>query len=75
MSTNSKYFEVTVEIVVGTSKSGKEKKQREIYLVDAMTVTEAEAKVVGDFEAASIQLDYKITQAKESRIERVLETT
>ena len=36
--------------VVDTPKGQKEKKVTESYLVDAMSVTEAEAKVVKDFE-------------------------
>ena len=41
----SKFFEVTVEVVVATLKNGKDKKNKETYLVDAMSVTEAEARV------------------------------
>lgn len=70
---NPKYFEVTVEIVIGQLKSGKDKKQKEIYLVEALSVTEAEARVVKDFEAAGVRLDYKVSGAKESRIIRVIE--
>lgn len=70
---DSKYFEVTVEIIVGQTKTGKDRKQKERYLVDAMSVTEAEARVVEDFEKSSTQLDYKVVGAKESRIERVIE--
>lgn len=69
----TKYFEVKVEIVVGQTNSGKDKLKKEIYLVDAMTVTEAEARVVKDFESASMQLDYTISMVKESKIERVIE--
>ena len=68
-----KYFEVVVEIVVGSTKSGKDRKQKEIYLVDARSVTEAEAIVVKDFEDCDVQLDYKVVGAKESRIIRVIE--
>ena len=56
----NKYFEVTVEIVVATLKNGKDKKQKEIYLVDAQSVTEAESRVVSDFEQSGVQLDYKV---------------
>ena len=42
----SKFFEVTVEVVVATLKNGKDKKAKEIYLVDAQSVTEAEARTV-----------------------------
>lgn len=69
----SKYFEVTVEVVVATMKNGKEKKNKEIYLVDAMSVTEAEARVIKDFEEAGFTLDYKVAIAKESRVIRIIE--
>ncbi len=69
----SKYFEVTVEVVVATQKNGKEKKNKEIYLVDAMSVTEAESRVVQDFTEAGVQIDYKVSGAKESRVIRVIE--
>ena len=69
----NKYFEVTVEIVTSIQKNGKEKKVKEIYLVDAQSVTEAEARVVKDFEEAGVQIDYKVSGAKESRVIRVIE--
>ena len=69
----NKYFEVTVEVVVATQKNGKDKKAKEIYLVDAQSVTEAEARVVKDFEEAGVQIDYKVSCAKESRVIRVIE--
>jgi hypothetical protein len=69
----SKYFEVTVEVIVSTQKNGKDKKAKEIYLVDAMSVTEAESRVVKDFEESGVQIDYKVSGAKESRIMRVIE--
>lgn len=71
--TMAKYFEVTVEVVVATLKNGKDKKNKEIYLVDAMSVTEAEARVVKDFEEAGVTLDYKVSGAKESRVIRVID--
>ena len=68
-----KYFEVTVEVVVATLKNGKDKKNKEVYLVDAMSVTEAEARVVKDFSDSGVQMDYKVSMAKESRVLRVIE--
>jgi hypothetical protein len=53
----NKYFEVTVEVVIATQKNGKDKKAKEIYLVDAQSVTEAEARVVKDFETAGVQIE------------------
>lgn len=69
----NKYFEVTVEMVVSTQKNGKDKKAKEIYLVDAMSVTEAESRVIKDFEESGVQIDYKVSGAKESRVMRVIE--
>ena len=69
----SKYFEVTVEVVVATLKNGKDKKAKEIYLVDAQSVTEAESRVVKDFEDSGVQIEYKVSSAKESRVLRVIE--
>lgn len=69
----SKFHEVTVEVVVAQLKNGKDKKNKEIYLVDAQSVTEAESRVVKDFENSGIQLDYKVVSAKESRVLRVIE--
>lgn len=70
---NVKYFEVLVEIIVGQTATGKDKTQKERYLVDAQSVTEAEARVVKDFSDANVGLDYKISSVKESKIERVIE--
>ena len=69
----AKFFEVTVEVVVATLKNGKDKKSKEIYLVDSQSVTEAESRVVKDFEDSGVQIDYKVVGAKESRILRVIE--
>jgi len=68
-----KYFEVTVEVEVATLKNGNPKLKKEIYLVDAQSVTEAESRVVKDFEDSGVQIDYKVSGAKESRVLRVIE--
>lgn len=68
----TKYFEVAVQLTV-THPNGKEKKVKEIYLVDAQSVTEAEARVVEDFTKWGTQLDYKVIGAKESKVIRVIE--
>ena len=69
----NKYFEVVVEVEVATLKNGNPKIKIEIYLVDAQSVTEEEALVVKDFEDAGVNIDYKVSGAKESRIIRVIE--
>ena len=68
-----KYFEVTVEVEVATLKNGNPKLKKEIYLVDAQSVTEAEARTVKDFEDSNVQISYKVSGAKESRVIRVIE--
>lgn len=68
----TKYFEVAVELITGINKSGKEQKVKEVYLVDAQSVTEAEARVIKDFKDAAVTLEYKVIGAKESRIVGVI---
>ncbi len=66
-----KYFEVLVEEVISTDpKSGKDKKQKTTYLVDAMSVTEAEARIVKLY--SGISVDYRVVGAKESKIAEVV---
>lgn len=69
----NKYFEVTVSVVLSQSKSGKDKCSKEVYLVDSMSVTEAEARVIKDFTTAGVALDYKVISVKESRVIQVIE--
>jgi hypothetical protein len=68
-----KYFEVSVELIIAMQKNGKEKKQKEVYLVDAMSVTEAEKRVIQDFVDSGVTLDYKVVSARESKVVRVIE--
>lgn len=72
----AKYFEVQVTVhheVDGGKNGVKIKKVKESYLVDAMTVTEAEARVVKQFEDSKVQLEYEVTGARESKILGVIE--
>lgn len=64
------YHEVSVKVSLGVAKNGKDRTKRETYLVDAMSVTEAEAKV-HEFLKES-QLDYTVAAAKQSRIIQVI---
>ena len=67
------YFEVVVEIRLETedSRGGvRIKKIKEIYLVDAMSVTEAEARVVKLFKDFS--QDYGVIGVKQSKIAEVI---
>jgi hypothetical protein len=69
----AQFFQVKVQFTTEDSK-GKVKKQNILYLVDAMSVTEAEAKVVGEFESAGITVDYEVSAARESKIIQVIES-
>jgi hypothetical protein len=63
------YFTVSVKTKIEDSK-GKIKTKTEKYLVDALTVTEAESRVVKFMEDA--QIDYEISAASISRIAEVI---
>ena len=66
------YFSVLVELEGEPKRNGAPTKIREMYLVDAMSGTEAEARVVKDFSDSGVQIDYKVVGAKESRVLRVI---
>jgi hypothetical protein len=66
------YFQVTVEIIDITD-SGKQSKTREQYLVDSMSVTEAEAKVNKLFEDEGMSNSFQVKSVKETRILQVIE--
>jgi len=57
--------------VVDTPKGQKEKKVTESYLIDAMSVTEAEAKVVKDFEGYSF--DFEVKGVNQSKIVKIID--
>jgi len=63
----AKYYTVTVAVEVEDAK-GKIKKQREQYLVDALSVTEAEAKLVQKFVDEAVQLEYEVVKVSDTKI-------
>ena len=63
----AKYYAVTVAVEVEDAK-GKIKKQREQYLVDALSVTEAEAKLVQKFVDEAVQLEYEVVIVSDTKI-------
>jgi hypothetical protein len=65
----TKYFQVVVKLKREDDK-GKVKTFTERYLVDALTITEAEARVVKFMEDS--MLEYEISSATESRIVQIL---
>ena len=64
------YYIATVK-VQDENERGRITNTNETYCVEAETVTEAEAKVVKEFEG--YQLDYHVKSVKESKIIKILE--
>lgn len=67
----AKFYAVQVTIEVEDAK-GKIKKQKENYLVDAMSVTEAEAKMVNKFTKDAVKLEYEVVKVSETNIIEVI---
>ena len=69
-----KYFEVTVLIKneVDSKQGVKIQKVKEKYLVDAMTITEAEARTIKLFEKSGFSQDYDIIAVNASKIAEVI---
>lgn len=67
------YYTAKVQLSseVDTPKGTKIKKTTETYLVEAMSVTEAEAKVITDFKGYS--LDFEVKSVTASKIIKILE--
>ena len=64
------YFIATVK-VQDQNERGRIPSNNEVYCVEAETVTEAEAKVVKEFEG--YQMEYHVKSVKESKIIKILE--
>jgi hypothetical protein len=62
---------VQMQDEVDTPKGPKVKKFTETYLVEAMSVTEAEAKVIKDF--TGYTMDFEVKSVTESRIVKIIE--
>jgi hypothetical protein len=56
---------------VDTPKGVKEKKITETYLVEALSVTEAEAKVIEDFKGYT--MDFEVKSVSASKIIKIIE--
>jgi hypothetical protein len=56
---------------IDTPKGVKEKKVTETYLVEALSVTEAEAKVIEDFKGYT--MDFEVKSVSASRIIKIIE--
>ena len=64
------YYIATVK-VQDENERGRITSTNEVYCVEAETVTEAEAKVVKEFEGAGVE--YQVKEVKESKIIKILE--
>lgn len=67
------YYVAKVQLVdvIDTPKGTKEKKVTESYLVEAMSCTEAEAKVIKDF--GNTTFEFEVKSVTESRIVKIIE--
>ena len=61
----------TAKVQLADDSTGRKKKVTEMYLVEAMSVTEAEAKVVKDF--GSTTLEYEVKAVSLSKIIKIIE--
>ena len=67
------YYTAKVQLVetIDTPKGTKEKRVTEPYLVEALSVTEAEAKVVQDFKG--VMFDFEVKSVTSSKIIKIIE--
>jgi len=63
-----KFFKVNVKVIV--DNNGKQKKTREEYMVEAVSVTDAETKVHEDFKDSG--LDFEVASVVETKIIKVI---
>jgi len=65
------YFQVNVSIT-DTNDKGKQTKVTEQYLVDAVSVTDAEVKVTKMYEDEGGSIDFQVKSVKETKIIQVI---
>ena len=67
------YYVAKVQLIdtIDTPKGTKEKRVTETYLVEALSVTEAEAKVVQDFKG--VTFDFEVKSVTSSKIIKIIE--
>jgi hypothetical protein len=63
----TKFYQVTVALETEDAK-GKIKKVKELYLVDAMSCTEAEAKLVKKFRDEGVRNEFEVTKVTDTKI-------
>ena len=67
------YYTAKVQLIdtVDTPKGKKEKRITETYLVEALSVTEAEAKVIQDFKGYTF--DFEVKSVSANKIIKIIE--
>jgi hypothetical protein len=67
------YYTAKVQLIdtIDTPKGTKEKRVTETYLVEALSVTEAEAKVVEDFKG--VMFDFEVKSVSANKIIKIIE--
>lgn len=67
------YYVAKVQLIdtIDTPKGTKEKRVTETYLVEALSVTEAEAKVVQDFKG--VTFDFEVKSVTSNKIIKIIE--
>ena len=65
------YFQVNVSIV-DINEKGKQTKITEQYLVDAVSVTDAEVKITKMYEDEGGSIDFQVKSVKETKIIQVI---
>ena len=67
------YYVAKVQLIdtIDTPKGTKEKRITETYLVKALSVTEAEAKVVQDFKG--VMFDFEVKSVTSSKIIKIID--
>ena len=67
------YYTAKIQLttIVDTQNGTKEKKATEMYLVEALSVTEAEAKVIKDFQG--VTFDFEVKAVTNSKIIKIID--
>jgi hypothetical protein len=67
------YYVAKVQLIdtIDTPKGTKEKRVTETYLVEALSVTEAEAKLVQDFKG--VMFDFEVKSVTSSKIIKIID--
>lgn len=67
------YYNAKVKVTIEDERSGRPKSHNEVYLVDAVSVTDVEVQVTEEFKHSTFE--WEITSVSETKIVKVLEPT